>query len=127
MINFEYVISGMTMGTSNLYYDQSVLEPYVEVLNNKITFMDNKYDNQNISMLFNSHTEPSHGVAMHDLLNAWHNLYADSGGLQLSRTKKVLAPEIKDKIYKHQAKYSDIAMIFDDTPVEFVGLGKASF
>jgi len=121
MINFEYVISGMTMGTSNLYYDQSVLKPYVEVLNNKITFMDNKYDNQNISMLFNSHTEPSHGVAMHDLLNAWHNLYADSGGLQLSRTKKGLTPEIKDKIYKHQAKYSDIAMIFDDIPVEFDG------
>ena len=121
MINFEYVISGMTMGTSNLYYDQSVLEPYVEVLNNKITFMDNKYPQQNISMLFNSHTEPSHGEAMHDLLNHWHNLYADSGGLQLSRTKKGLTPEIKDKIYKHQAKYSDIAMIFDDIPVEFDG------
>ena len=88
MINFEYVISGMTMVTSNLYYDQSVLVPYAEVFNNKIAYMNDKYDNQNISMLFNSHTEPSHGVAMHDYLPQWHNLYADSGGLQLSRTMR---------------------------------------
>ena len=99
------------MGTSNLYYDQSVLVPYAEVFNNNIAYMNDKYDNQNISMLFNSHTEPSHGVAMHDYLPQWHNLYADSGGLQLSRTKKGLTPEIKDKerkVVPFEAKLSSL-------------------
>lgn len=121
MINFEYVISGMTMGTGDLYYKQSVLAPYAEVFNKKIKHIDNKYSNQNVSMLFNSHCEPKHGETIHALMPSWHNLMADSGGLQLSRTKKGLTPEIKDNIYRHQAKYSSVAMIFDDIPTEFDG------
>ena len=118
-MNFEYVISGMTMGTGDLYYNKSALSPYASVFNDKIAFMDNKYKNQNISMLFNSHCEPTHGECINELMPSWHNLFADSGGLQLSRTKKGLTPEVKDKIYKHQAQYSDVAMIFDDIPTEF--------
>ena len=118
-MNFEYVISGMTMGTGDLYYNKSALSPYASVFNDKITFMDNKYSNQNISMLFNSHCEPTHGECINELMPSWYNLFADSGGLQLSRTKKGLTPEVKDKIYKHQAQYSDVAMIFDDIPTEF--------
>jgi len=52
---------------------------------------------------------------------SWHHHFSDSGCLQLSKTNKGLTPEIKDKIYKHQAEHSDIAMIFDDIPVEFDG------
>jgi hypothetical protein len=39
------------------------------------------------------------------LMPSWCNLFADSGGLQLSRTKKGLTGEIKDKIYRHKAQY----------------------
>lgn len=120
-MNFEYVISGMTMGTGDLYYKPSTLQPYVSVFNDKISYMDDKYKNQNVSMLFNSHCEPKHGECIHDLMPSWCNLFADSGGLQLSRTKKGLTDEIKDKIYRHQAQYSDIGMIFDDIPTEFDG------
>ena len=37
-MNFEYVISGMTMGTGDLYYNKSALSPYASVFNDKITF-----------------------------------------------------------------------------------------
>jgi len=120
-MNFEYVISGMTMGTGDLYYKKPVLLPYTTVFNNKIKDMDNKYPNQNISMLFNSHCEPKHGECIRELMPSWHQHFADSGGLQLSRTKKGLTTEIKDGIYRHQAQYSDVAMIFDDIPTEFDG------
>lgn len=120
-MNFEYVISGMTMGMNDLYNKVQVLEPYAETFNKKITHIDNKYSNQNLSMLFNSYCEPKHGETMRTLMPSWHHHFSDSGGLQLSRTTKGLTPEIKDKIYRHQAKYSDIAMIFDDIPVEFDG------
>jgi len=121
MINFEYVISGMTMGTGDLYYKNHVLKPYADTFNNKVTHIDNKYSNQNVSMLFNSHCEPKHGEVINELMPSWHNLFADSGGLQLSRTKKGLTSEVKDKIYKHQGKYSNVGMIFDDIPTEFDG------
>jgi len=120
-MNFEYVISGMTMGTGDLYYKSSVLLPYVDVFNKKIKDIDDKYQNQNVSMLFNSHCEPKHGECIRELMPSWYQHFADSGGLQLSRTKKGLTDEIKEGIYKHQAKYSDVAMIFDDIPTEFDG------
>ena len=68
MINFEYVISGMTMGTGDLYYKNHVLKPYADTFNNKVTHIDNKYSNQNVSMLFNSHCEPKHGEVINELM-----------------------------------------------------------
>ena len=121
MINFEYVISGMTMGMSDMYNKVEVLEPYADTFNKKVTHIDNKYSNQNVSMLFNSYCEPKHGETIRELMPSWHHHFSDSGGLQISRSKKGLTPEIRDKIYTHQATYSDIAMIFDDIPVEFDG------
>jgi hypothetical protein len=51
--------------------------------------------------------------------NSWNRIFADSGGLQMARTKKGITPELKDKVYYHQAKYCDVAMIFDEIPIEF--------
>jgi len=121
MINFEYVISGMTMGTGDLYIKAPTLQPYAETFNRKIWHMNSKYDYQTCSMLFNSYTEPNHGEVIRTLMPSWHHHFSDSGGLQLSRTKGGLTHEIKDKIYRHQAAWSDVAMIFDDIPVEFDG------
>ena len=119
-MKFEYVISGLTMGIDDLYYNPKVAAPYIHHMNQKIIDMNEKYDNQNMSILFNAHTERTHGVTMNDTMNhSWHRIFADSGGLQLSRMKSGITPEVKDKIYHHQAKYCDVAMIFDEIPCEY--------
>ena len=119
-MKFEYVISGLTMGIDDLYYNPKVAAPYIHHMNQKIIDMNEKYDNQNMSILFNAHTERTHGVTMNDTMNhSWHRIFADSGGLQLARMKSGITKEVKDKIYHHQAKYSDVAMIFDEIPCEY--------
>ena len=119
-MKFEYVISGLTMGIDDLYYNPKVAAPYIHHMNQKIIDMNEKYDYQNMSILFNAHTERTHGVTMNDTMNhSWHRIFADSGGLQLARMKSGITPEVKDKIYHHQAKYCDVAMIFDEIPIEY--------
>ena len=119
-MNFEYVVSGLTMGIDDLYYNPIVAAPYIKHMNQKITDIDNYFDNQNLSLLYNAHQERKHGVTMTETMNdSWHRLFADSGGLQMARTKKGITPELKDKVYYHQAKYCDVAMIFDEIPIEF--------
>jgi len=119
-MNFEYVISGLTMGIDDLYYNANTAAPYIHRMNEKIIDMDTKYDNQNMSILFNAHTEKRHGITMNDTMkHSWNRIFADSGGLQLARKPKGITSEIKDKVYHHQAKYCDVAMIFDQLPVEY--------
>ena len=108
------------MGIDDLYYNPKVAAPYIHHMNQKIIDMNEKYDNQNMSILFNAHTERTHGVTMNDTMNhSWHRIFADSGGLQLARMKSGITKEVKDKIYHHQAKYCDVAMIFDEIPIEY--------
>ena len=119
-MKFEYVISGLTMGIDDLYYNPKVAAPYIHHMNQKIIDMNEKYDNQNMSILFNAHTERRHGITMNETMShSWHRIFADSGGLQLARMKSGITKEVKDKIYHHQAKYSDVAMIFDEIPCEY--------
>ena len=119
-MNFEYVISGLTMGIDDLYYNANTAAPYIHRMNEKIINMDTKYDNQNMSILYNAHTEKRHGITMTDTMShSWNRIFADSGGLQLARTPKGITPEIKDKVYRHQSKYCDVAMVFELLPVEY--------
>ena len=88
-MKFEYVVSGLTMGIDDLYYYAETAKPYIHRMNEKIISMDTKYDNQNMSILFNAHTEKRHGVTMNDTMkHSWNRIFADSGGLQLARTPK---------------------------------------
>ena len=119
-MKFEYVISGLTMGIDDLYYNRKVAAPYIHHMNKKIIDMNEKYDNQNMSILYNACTEKGHGVTMKDTMDhSWHRIFADSGGLQLARTPTKNTPKIREQIYKHQANYSDVAMIFDEIPIEY--------
>ena len=45
-MKFEYVISGLTMGIDDLYYNPKVAAPYIHHMNQKIIDMNEKYDNQ---------------------------------------------------------------------------------
>ena len=119
-MKFEYVVSGLTMGIDDLYYNPVVAAPYINHMNQKIVELDNMFDSQNLSLLYNAHQERKHGVTMTETMNdSWHRLFADSGGLQMARTSKGITAELKDKVYYHQAKYCDVAMIFDEIPIEF--------
>jgi hypothetical protein len=119
-MKYEYVVSGLTMGIDDLYYNEEVAKPYINHMNQKIIDLDKRFDNQNLSILYNAHQERRHGVTMTDTMsNSWNRIFADSGGLQMARTKKGITPELKDKVYYHQAKYCDVAMIFDEIPIEF--------
>ena len=51
-MKFEYVVSGLTMGIDDLYYNPVVAEPYIKHMNQKITDLDNRFDNQNLSLLY---------------------------------------------------------------------------
>ena len=119
-MNFEYVVSGLTMGVGDLYHNKNTGKPYIEHMNKKVVTLDNKFDNQNLSLLYNAHKERKHGEYMRELMeSSWYRIHGDSGGLQMARTKKGITPELKDKVYYHQAKYCDVAMIFDEIPIEF--------
>ena len=37
-MNLEYVISGLTMGIDDLYYNPKVAAPYIHHMNKKISF-----------------------------------------------------------------------------------------
>ena len=118
-MKFEYVISGLTMGIDDLYYNAEVAKPYIHHMNKKIQDMNAKYENQNMSILYNALTEKRHGITMTDTMShSWHRIFADSGGLQLARTPTKNTPQERDKVFEHQAEYSDVAMIFDEIPIE---------
>ena len=68
-MNLEYVISGLTMGIDDLYYNPKVAAPYIHHMNQKISDMNNKYDDQNMSILFNALTERRHGITMNETMN----------------------------------------------------------
>ena len=88
-MKFEYVVSGLTMGIDDLYYNEEVAKPYINHMNQKIRELDKRFDNQNLSILYNAHQERRHGVTMTETMSdSWHRIFADSGGLQMARTKK---------------------------------------
>lgn len=71
-----------------------------------------------ISLLYNAYTEKNFIQPLSRLENLHaHNVYSDSGGLQIVTTGKSVTEEIKQEIYRRQA-YSDYAMCFDDIPLK---------
>lgn len=115
---FEYVVSGMTMGAPLGYWgDTEKLSAFKGVISNKVKDMRNRYERQEFSLLYNAFQEPKHGEAVFNNDLGFHHLFSDSGGLQMVTTKSGVTPELKDKVYHHQARYSDKAFIFDEIPL----------
>tara|TARA_R100000030_G_scaffold89028_1_gene73146 strand:+ start:291 stop:542 length:252 start_codon:yes stop_codon:yes gene_type:complete len=56
-MKYEYVVSGLTMGIDDLYYNEEVAKPYINHMNQKIIDLDKRFDNQNLSILYNAHQE----------------------------------------------------------------------
>ncbi len=72
----------------------------------------------NFSILYNAYTESKLGEHLVNL-DLCNYTMSDSGGLQMVTTasKKSCMKTAKQKVYENQAKYSDVAMCFDEIPL----------
>lgn len=74
-----------------------------------------------LSTLFNAYQEVKDGEMLKKENKMGHeSVYADSGGLQVLTKGKEITDEIKDKVYRTQALYSDFAMTFDEMPLRII-------
>jgi len=108
---YEYVMSGTGMVRMSDYNQQTV-----DIVNQYLK--DSPY---NISLLFNALTEKGKapGLNRKTRFTESFRIHADSGGLQIT-TLNLPINEVKQKhkeIYETQAKWSDIAMSFDEMAV----------
>lgn len=67
-------------------------------------------------ILFNAFTEKSFGEKF-TYLSGYDCVHADSGGLQIITQGKTITKELKDEVYRIQAKYSNLGMCFDEIPI----------
>jgi len=115
MMTFEIVATGMgyTYLSSKMFKDNPVVVDHIIDLFSRIKFRNNT----EFSVLFNAFTEEKIGAALQIYKKAFYSIHSDSGGLQIVTLGKKMTPELYDKVYATQAKYSDIAMSFDEIPV----------
>lgn len=115
MAKFEYVASGL--GYTKMFNSFYMEDDNIEITKSYFKSL-NAYDHD-FSVLFNAFQEPSYGEKLNTKYrDAIKNIHADSGGLQMITQGRQITEEAKDKIYKVQAEYSNIAMSFDEIPIK---------
>lgn len=113
---FEYVMSGVAhcrvtyescfSNTETLAAVNSAMKMYQGAFGHVHSFLYNGYTEKKIGENFNLYNRA-----------ALHGIHADSGGLQVITRGEDITPQLKQDVYRHQAKYSDIAMSFDEIPL----------
>lgn len=83
-------------------------------------------DDHRFSLLYNAYAEQVFPISFAHFRECYYKTHADSGGLQLITQGAVIDEKTKREIYLNQAKYSDIAMSFDEIPLVTVGEGGGS-
>lgn len=120
-MKFEYVATGLS------YFqilNQIVIEtPEISKIVNDHLDRINGIHNHNLSLLYNAYHEHKFGPKLQKLgyPDTVHHIHADSGGLQIITLGKEITPELKEEIYRRQARYSDVAMCFDEIPIRVIG------
>lgn len=116
----EYVASGLSFLRVNFKDTHS--GPLVDELNDMWSILRGKYDHE-FSFLYNAHVEKNFGEVFKKIYKGKgiHQVYADSGGLQMITLGLTVTPQLKQKVYESQALYSDCAMSFDEIPVSLIG------
>ena len=120
MYTFEYVATGIghTYLMSNMFMKNPEVVDFVNDTFSKL----NGRNNSKFSLLFNAYTEAKYGGHLNRLYRSGvHQFHSDSGGLQIVTLGKKITPELRHDVYKVQAKYSDVAMSFDEIPVVNAG------
>lgn len=69
-----------------------------------------------LGTLYNAYQEKADGILLESNPLGNEIILSDSGGLQQARRGEKFSDEVKKEIYLNQAKYSDIAMNFDEMP-----------
>lgn len=123
-MRFEYVASGLNHLRLNnprfINLDHKEGQKTLALLKDYMNSLNS--DNHLFSVLFNAFVEQNLGKYINQMLSGViNNIYADSGGLQIVTKGELLTPDLKAKVYDIQAKYSTIAMSFDEIPVILTG------
>jgi hypothetical protein len=119
MKQLEYVASG-TSHTRILASAVMESPETIDLINSYFTNLNGK-NNHKFSLLFNAFTEKDFGAKFKQhYAKSLYTVHADSGGLQIITQGKSITPELKEDVYRTQAKYSDIAMCFDQIPIGVV-------
>jgi len=118
----EYVASGCSYYRLN--YDEAYRGDLNKFINRCLTAMQGVGDHK-FSLLYNAHVEKKFGPMLQDhFRQGVHQVYADSGGLQIITLGHKITEELKNKVYANQAKYANIAMSFDEIPVGMLEQGR---
>jgi hypothetical protein len=78
------------------------------------------YDYHSFGVLFNAYNEPDDGQYHVDYFSPY-SIQVDSGGLQMITLGHTPNDELRDKVYRVQAKYGTHAMCFDEIPLRTEG------
>jgi len=118
-MKFEYIASGLDF----VFRNTIKVNKYPEVCNEILRtakIMDTKYPSSKFGVLFNAYTERSNAKDTYEIFKGL-TIQADSGGLQMMTLGHgQISEEEKKKVYACQAKYSTIAMSFDEIPIKLV-------
>jgi len=121
--SFEYVMSGVSY--SRITYPSIRDFPEEAKRLHHYFKQADGVDDHRFSLLYNAYCEKKFPIAFENFKGCYYKTHADSGGLQIITQGAQVDDEIKRKIYLNQAKYSDIAMSFDEIPLITVG-GKSA-
>jgi len=117
---FEYVASGLSFLRCN--FKDTHTGYLLDELNKMWGTIRGQYDHE-FSFLYNAYIEKHFGEVFYTAYRGKgiHQVYADSGGLQIVTQGMTITPALKQKVYESQAQYSDCAMSFDEIPVTILG------
>lgn len=119
MATLEYVGSGTSH--TKILNSKLLAEPEVlGIVRDMFQYLDG-LNGHRFSLLYNAFIEKHFGQKITDnYKDVIYNLHADSGGLQIITQGKKITPELKEKVYRVQARHSDIAMCFDEIPINML-------
>lgn len=130
----DYVISGFGASFRLGSPHQDYAEGITKELFKSTSYLESITRDTNIEMsgLFNAYTEERLAKRVDALGCDFKHLfgggmYVDSGGLQVMTQKKDIDENMRNNIYKTQAKYGHYAMSFDVIPSEFINGQKIYF
>ena len=118
-LKLQYVASGFCVSFRLNVAGHELAEGIAQNITNTSKYIKDKLHSQTVEMcgLFNAYTEAQYP----DKVNCFQDIFcgpmfADSGGLQCMQQSGKVSDEAKQQIYGIQAKYSKIAMSFDELP-----------
>jgi hypothetical protein len=116
----DYVASGTAY--MRLHRQGNIDTPEIfEYICSAFTRLQDRSSHHKFGLLFNAFMESSFGEKFEHYKPHLGDIHADSGGLQIVTQGKVITSDMKDQIYRVQAKWADLGMSFDEIPIGTMG------